>query len=159
MGGRTPPTLRPIGVEPDSLFSGNPVMYKNEDFIRLGIRVASGNRYIWLKALKSTAAFYGWDQMFPTLMELKEQTTGSRWMTDPGRRGWKTGGGVRYTICRSSSKQGSPKGLTNDFAMSGQASIRDLARVAKATQVDWHWMTNREGLRISRGTWEKTPTP
>ena len=133
-------------------------MYKAEDFIRLGIRATPSGNYIWLKALKATAAFYGWDQVFPTLMELKEQTTGTTWQYDVGRRGNKTSGGITYTICRAKTTQGTPKGLTNNFAMSSNAATKDLARVAKATQVDWHWMTTRYGERVPRRTWEETPT-
>ena len=117
-----------------------------------------GNRYVWLKVLKATAALYGWDKAFPTLNALKQETTGSRFGADPGRRGWKTSGGVQHVICRSPSTQGSPAGLTNAFAVSGNATTKDLALIAKSTQVDWYWMTAKYGERRSREEWEATPS-
>ena len=126
--------------------------------MKLGLRAISGDRYVWLRCLKATAAFYGWDKKFPTLIALKQQTTGSRFIPDPGRRGWKNSGGVSHVICRSPSTQGSPAGLTNAFAVSGNATTKDLALIAKSTQVDWYWMTAKYGERRSREEWEATPS-
>lgn len=153
-----PVTPRPIKVEPVRPALEERAIYKNEDFVRLGLRVISGDRYVWLKALKATAALYGWDQAFPTLQALRQETTGSRFRADPGRRGWKTSGGVSHVICRSPSTQGSPAGLTNAFAVSGNATTKDLALIAKSTEVDWYWMTAKYGERRSREQWEATPS-
>ena len=153
-----PVTLRPIKVESVPPVPEEPEVYKNEDFIKLGLRSTSAGRYVWLRCLKATAALYGWDQAFPTLQALRQETTGSRFRADPGRRGWKTSGGVSHVICRSPSTQGSPAGLTNAFAVSGNATTKDLALIAQSTQVDWHWMTCRYGERRSREQWEATPT-
>ena len=151
-------TLRPLRVECVPPALGERTIYKNEDFIKLGIRVTSAGRYVWLRSLKATAALYGWDKTFPTLIALQQETTGSRFMPEPGRRGWKNSGGVRHTICRSPITQGTPKGLTNTFAVSGNATTKDLALIAKSTQVDWHWLTCKYGERRSREQWEATPS-
>ena len=128
-------------------------MYKNADFVKLGLRVTNQGSYIWLNALKATAAYYGWDEAFPTLAELRQQDTGSLFVSDPGRRGWKTGGGREIRISRSSKTHGWPAGLTNAFRVSSDATVRDLAEIAKATEVDWEWMTGFNGARRSRGWW------
>ena len=153
-----PVTPRPEWVECVPPALGERTIYKNEDFIKLGLRVTSANRYVWLRCLKATAALYGWDKAFPTLIALKQQTTGSPFIQDMGRKGWKNSGGVRHTICRSPITQGTPKGFTNTFAVSGNATTKDIALIAQSTEVDWHWMTCRYGERRSREQWEATPT-
>ena len=105
-------------------------MYKNSDFVRLGLRVRKGNRYVWMNCLKTTADFYGWSEAFPTLLELKTQSTGSPFFYDMGRRGWKSGGGQVVTICRSPS-----------------------------TQVDWEWMQTVKTGRRPRSWWQKKSVP
>ena len=132
-------------------------MYKNEDFVRLGIRNHSGNRYIWMSCLRKTADFYGWSSSFPTLLELKAQVTGSPFIRGSGRRGWISGGGQVVTICRDRSTQGFPRGKTNSFRVSKWASQRDLRLIAQSTQVDWKWMGTPGLGRKSRDWWEKNP--
>ena len=134
-------------------------MYKNEDFIRLGIRVKAGPRFIWMSCLKATAELYGWDKTFPTLLELKASTTGSPYLLDTGRRGWKNGGGQVVTICRNPSTHSFPKGQTNSFRVARTATQRDIRLIAQSTQIDWEWMSTPKTGRRPRSWWEKTPTP
>ena len=134
-------------------------MYKNSDFVKLGLRVRKGNRYVWMNCLKATAELYGWDKAFPTLLELKTATTGSPFFYDMGRRGWKTGGGQVVTICRNPSTHSFPRGQTNAFRVSRGASQRDIRLIAQATQIDWHWMQTAKTGRRPRDWWQKTPTP
>ena len=130
-------------------------MYKNSDFVRLGIRNHSGDRYIWMNCLKATADFYGWSEAFPTLLELKTQTTGREFVRDVGRRGWKSSGGQVVTICRSPITQGFPRGKTNSFRVSKWASQRDLQLIAQSAQVDWEWMSTAKSGRRPRSWWYK----
>ena len=134
-------------------------MYQKEEFIKLGIRAKPGGRYVWLNALKATASYYGWDRVFPTLLELKQQTTGSQYLTDPGRRVGNYKPGYSVVICRGKSTAGWPKGLTNRFTVSANASMKDLALIAQSTQVDWEWMTGHFGERKRRSWWDEAPTP
>ena len=134
-------------------------MYKNSDFVRLGLRVRKGNRYVWMNCLKATADFYGWSEAFPTLLELKTQSTGSPFFYDMGRRGWTSGGGQVVTICRSPSTQGFPRGKTNSFRVSRGASQRDLHLIAQSTQVDWEWMQTVKTGRRPRSWWQKKSVP
>ncbi len=133
-------------------------MYKNEDFVRLGIRTTSDGRYIWMSCLKATAEFYGWANTFPTLLELKTQTTGSPFTQDTGRRGYKNGGGQVITICRNPSTHSFPRGQTNSFRVSKQATQKDIRLIAKTTEIDWAWMSTPKTGRRPRSWWEKTPT-
>ena len=133
-------------------------MYKNSDFVRLGLRVRKGNRYVWMNCLKATAELYGWDKAFPTLLELKTATTGSPFFYDMGRRGWTSGGGQVVTICRNPSTHSFPRGQTNCFRVSKGASQRDIKLIAQATQIDWHWMSTEKTGRRPRSWWQKTPT-
>ena len=134
-------------------------MYKNDDFIRLGIRVRGEGRYIWMNCLKATAEFYGWSNAFPTLLELKTQTTGSSFQRDTGRRGWKNGGGQVVTICRNPSTHSFPRGQTNSFRVSRAATQKDLRLIAEAVEIDWAWMSTPKLGRMPRSWWEKTSTP
>ena len=133
-------------------------MYKNEEFQKYGLRVTKDRRYVWMRCLKATAAYYGWDKAFPTLIDLKTQTTGSRFLHDMGRKGGGAQGGIQHVICRSPVKQGSPKGMTNAFTVSSNATTQDLALIAQSTQVDWEWMTGKFGERLDRGWWEQAAT-
>ena len=128
-------------------------MYKDSDFVKLGLRVKPGPKYIWLSCLKSTADFYGWSEAFPTLFDLKMATTGGPVIQDPGRKGWKSGGGKEVRICRSPSTVGWPAGMTNAFRVSSDAALADLAAIAEATTVDWHWMTCFHGGRRPKQWW------
>lgn len=131
-------------------------MYKDDDFTTLGLRVTKSGRFIWLRALKETAAFYGWDKAFPTLIKLKQETTGGGAIMDPGRRVGTFKGGRRHLICRDKSTAGWSKGLTNAFCVSGDATTRDLMAIAKATEVDWEWMTAKFGERRPKWRWMQT---
>jgi hypothetical protein len=64
-------------------------------------------------------------------------------------------GGKRLRISRSSSRQGNPAGLTNQFLVSNSMRLVDLAELAHFTQGDWHWMETFNGDRLSREHWEE----
>ncbi len=125
-------------------------MYKNEDFTQLVVRRRPGGRYVWLKCLKATAAFYGWDKAFPTVLEAKSDDSPDGYIPSPSRKGWNSGGGVEHRISRSPSTTGWPAGKTNSFRLSRDANFKDLAEVAKATEGDWEWITCRHGGRRKR---------
>ena len=135
--------------------SGGRAIYKNEDFTRLAIRRLKTGKYVWLSALKATAALYGWDKAFPTVIEAKRAASPDGYIKSPGRRGWKNGGGKTYRISRSPKTQGYPPGLTNTFRLSNDATRLDLAQVANSTQVDWHWIALPRGGRWTRERFEQ----
>ena len=151
--GSVPPRPPRVGrVEPPP---GGRTIYKNEDFIRLAIRETNDKRIIWLNTLKATAAYYGWDQAFPTVMAFKKQTSGSPYAFDTGRRGWTNSGGVQLRISRAESRQGWPAGMTNSFRVSKKATLKDIALVAERTAVDFAWITCPHGGRRPREWWEE----
>lgn len=132
-------------------------MYKNEDFIQLALRRKSKGDHVWLKCLKATAALYGWDQAFPTVVAARVAASPNGRFYDSGRRGWSSGGGKVYRISRSPKTQGYPAGTTNTFRLSSDANLTDLANVAKATQVDWHWICMPNGGRWPRERFNQAP--
>ena len=130
-------------------------MYKNDDFTQLMIRRRPGGRYVWLKCLKETAALYGWDKTFPTLTKAKSDDSPDGYITMPAAKGWISGGGVEHRISRSPSTTGWPAGQTNSFRLSKDANFQDLAEVAKATDIDWEWITCRHGGRRKRQDFQR----
>ena len=60
----------------------------------------------------------------------------------------------RLRICRSESRMGTPRGMTNAFKVSRSCTLFELAELAHSTNIDWHWMTSFNGQRLSRGYWE-----
>ena len=132
-------------------------MYKNEDFIQLVIREKPRKRYVWLKCLKATAALYGWDKNFKTLIATKTEASTNGWIHCPGRKGWKNGGGTIHRISQSETTSGWPKGTTHTFRLSKDATTKDLARVAQATEIDWHWITTVYGERLKREWLDQAP--
>lgn len=134
-------------------------MYRTDEFEWYTLRVLPNGRIIWLRCLKETAKFYGWDKAFPTVIATKNEASGGMGFRDPGRRGLKTSAGKLHYICRSPKTQGTPKGMTNRFGVSSNATTQDLALIAEKTQVDWYWMTAKYGERRSREKWlQATPT-
>jgi hypothetical protein len=43
--------------------------------------------------------------------------------------------------------------MCNAIRVAKEASNADLALIAAAIPVEWHWMTNRHGERIDRAVW------
>lgn len=125
-------------------------MYKNEDFCQLVIRKKQDGRYIWLKCLKATAELYGWDKAFTPLIEQQFKDSPDGYIRCPSKRGWTSGGGKEHRISRSPKTSGWPAGLTNTFRLSSDATLVDLAEVAKATEIDWEWVTCDNGGRRTK---------
>ena len=131
-------------------------MYKRDDFTTLHVRTTQAGRYVWLKTLKATAELYGWDKEFKTLIQQKFDDSPDGFIPSPHRKGWGTEGGVLHRISRSPKTSGWPAGTTNSFRLSRNATMLDLAEVAKSTQVDWHWITCKHGGRRTREWFEQT---
>jgi hypothetical protein len=97
---------------------------------------------------------YGWDVTFDArrpAVALPPQPNGNayaNWWAKDGRIG-----GRRLLISRAESKKSKTKGQANRFRVAKQATNRDLARVAAATIGDWHWMTDKTGVRLDRAVW------
>ena len=130
--------------------------WDNSKYIKLLLQRVSGSQDKWLMALRTTADYYGWTQEFPAWSpEVVDVRNGLEFFVDPGRRGemfCETG--LRVRISRSESTGGWPAGQTNQFKVSRNCGLRDLAEVAHFTQGDWHWMTSPYGERIKRARWE-----
>jgi len=62
-------------------------------------------------------------------------------------------GGRPLRISRHPSKSGHQPGMCNAIRVAKEASNADLALIAAAIPVEWHWMTNRHGERIDRAVW------
>ena len=145
--------VRPIWAECVELIHAAPSLYKHSDYTQLTLRVTPQGRIIWLKTLKSTASLYGWDKAFPTVIDTKASASEQGHFADPGRKGWTSGGGHQYRISRSPKSQGWPAGMTNSFRVCKQAANYDLVAIAKATTIDWAWMTCKYGGRRTKGWW------
>jgi hypothetical protein len=125
-------------------------------YIQLTLRTGTQGRHAWVRCLRTTAAFYGWDQAFPT----------SDVPTDPDlvnrvyrvanakkfRPDWH---GQKLRICRSTNPKGYPAGQTNQFRVSYSTKWKDLAELAHFTQGDWVWMEDLNRSRTSRARWEE----
>jgi hypothetical protein len=61
--------------------------------------------------------------------------------------------GIPLQISRGRSKGGHNTTYANYLRVSGEATIADIAKVAKFTDVDWHWMETPSGERRSREKW------
>jgi hypothetical protein len=133
--------------------------YRKEEFVSLVVRTKADGDPIVLKALRPTAEFYGWTEAFEPYRPRPVQ--GNRYTLIPhGRPGpWSPHfGGRRLSICRSKSKHSRPRGLINVFRISTDGSNRDLAAIAAATKVEWHWMQDTKWRRIDREQWLRNTT-
>ena len=122
---------------------------------KLLIRRTKAGNPICLQARKETAEFYGWTKHFEEFRpgEIYDPATGKVTMVNPTLAKSKTRMGIPLVISRGSSKGGRPATYSNQFRISGEATIRDIAQVAKFTDVDWYWMETPSGERRSREKW------
>ncbi len=130
-------------------------MTYNPEFVKLVIYRDSPKSCRWIRALRTTADYYGWTKEFEEWgPQVAYVENGRSFAYAPNfiSRG-KPSGGTRIRICRSKSTQGHPAGLTNQFTISARIRMIDLAELANFTQVDWHWMEDRTGRRVSKEHW------
>ena len=125
------------------------------ELVRLLIRRTKSGRPICLQARKETAEFYGWTNHFPSGAPgyRKDEATGVEYCSAPTLKRSRTRFGIPLQISRKSSKHSHNKTYANYFRVSGEATIADIAKVAKFTDVDWHWMETPSGERRSREKW------
>ena len=121
--------------------------------LKLG-QTKSGNAKT-LHALRTTADYYGWSEEFEPWGPKVVAVVGNKtFVQDPGRRGEMfCEAGRRHRICRSPSTAGMPRGLTNQFKVSANCGLRDLAELANFTKGEWYWLDSPFGERISRDRW------
>ena len=129
----------------------------SDDFVKLLLWRGSGKKDKYLVALRTTANYYGWTKEFESWSPRPiYQSGGYDFCLDPGRKGnLILASGKRIRICRSPKRQGNPKGLTNQFKVSRNCGLLDLAELAHFTESDWHWMDGPYGERIGRDHWER----
>lgn len=135
-------------------------MYKLTDFCELAVRRISKTNWVRLIALKSTADFYGWTKVFPSLIEAKRVDYPDGLFPHPGRKNLRMFRAQPLYISRSeSSKQGFPVRLTNRFRVTNNTRDLDLIAIAQAVQVPFGWMSDRHGQRRGQEYWMGTDLP
>ena len=117
-------------------------------------RTKAGNP-IWLKARKETAEFYGWTKHFEPYLPgyARDEATGVEYIASPTLKRTQVRGGRSLVISRSASKSGRKATYSNQFRITSEATIPDIAKVAKFTDVDWNWMETPSGERRTREQW------
>ena len=125
------------------------------DFVKLVIFRGAQDRVRWVRALRSTADYYGWTEEFePWFPKPIREENGYQLMYAPAFIGRGTPhGGKRLRICRSDSRSGHPAGLTNQFTVSNSCRTIDIAELANFSKGDWHWMEDLNGVRLSKEHW------
>ena len=132
-------------------------MTQGTQFVKLLLERKEGRKDKALIALRTTADFYGWTEAFPEWVPRTIGMSGHyELMRDPGRLGnLQMAPGRRHRICRSEVKMGYPKGLTNQFKLTRNCGMLELAEVAHFTKGEWHWLDSPYNERISRDRWER----
>lgn len=126
-------------------------------FVKLVLSWPDGTQGKFLYVLKTTAAFYGWDQEFEPWSPKPHSSDGKyEYFQRPLPHSHLANkGGRRHFICRSESRQGHPAGMTNAFRLSRNCGLADLAELAHFTTGTWCWITCPWGGRRSRDEWEQ----
>lgn len=132
-------------------------MQPSADFIKLTIFRDSAGRARWVRALRSTADYYGWTKEFEVWRPNGVYAeSGSVFFQRPSRDSQNNrGAGKGLRICRSEASNGNPALLTNRFTVSNSCRTIDLAELAHFTKGDWYWMSAPSGARITRDRWEE----
>ena len=128
-----------------------------DQFCKLLLWRGAGKKDKYVVALRATAEFYGWTKEFEEWSPRVIQEAGNyAYCIDPGRKGNLIyASGKRLRVCRSPKKQGMPRGLTNQFKVSRNCGLLDIAELAHFTEQEWHWMDGPWGERINRDHWER----
>lgn len=124
-------------------------------YSRYLLRRTRQNTPITIRCRTKTAEFYGWDKHFEKYVSdaWTDPNTGTQYLTSPPLGKSSKQAGVSILISRSSSKNKGLATYCNYFRISSDATIADLAKVAKFTDVDWNWMETPSGERRSREKW------
>lgn len=135
-------------------------MYGNDDYCELAVRRIRKGNWVRLIALKPTAEFYGWTTVFPLVREAQDVDYPGGIRPMPVRRNLTNYRALPLYVCRSkSNRQGFPRGLTNRFRVTNNATRLDLAAIAQAIQIDYGWMTARYGERVPKCQWDSVELP
>ena len=130
--------------------------WDNSKYIKLLLDRPAKGQDSWLIALRTTADYYGWTKQFPE-WSLKIIATEGKYSfsMDPGRKGEMfCESGRKHRVCRSPSRDGNPAGMTNQFKVSRNTGLLQMAELAHFTEGDWHWMEGPRGERVSKDRWE-----
>ena len=113
------------------------------------------NQPIWVGTRQENADFYGWSESFEPYIEgyFRDPNTGHVYLKDARLKRNHAQGARPFVISRAPSKSGFVATMNNQFRVSSNARLRDLAALAYGTKVDWHWMTTPSGERRSREEW------
>jgi hypothetical protein len=118
------------------------------------IRRTTGGNAIYIHALRSTADYYGWVDVFDARRpEVAIRGLPPGIAAVGGRRSSGRVGGHRLVISRSPVRQGKEKGMVNEFRVAREATNRDIAEIAALTRVEWCWLTDKAGHRLDRDVW------
>ena len=110
--------------------------------------------------LKETAKRYGWDQVFPQLIDAKAVDYPGNVMPMPSRLHARNYRGTRMRICRSKeTTTANPPGLTNCFRVSNNTTELDLYAIAQGVLIDYGWMTTKSGQRKRKAAWDSFLLP
>ena len=131
------------------------MVYRNDEYSALRIKKDSGGNDVWIKGLRSTFAFYGWDQHYDE-MRPDVPTPSGAYCIGSFTKGAAMGrrGGRRIRICRGLRQQGNPAGLTNCFRIHSHITNADLAELAHFAGPQVGWMESKFGARIPWELWE-----
>ena len=124
-------------------------------YSRYLLRRTRRNTPITIRARTATADFYGWSNHFEKYISdsWTDPNTGTQYLTAPRLGKESKQAGFSILISRSASKSKGLATYCNYFRISSDATIADLAKVAKFTDVDWNWMETPSGERRSREKW------
>lgn len=131
--------------------------YSEADFVKLTIYRDDSGRARWVRALRSTADYYGWTEEFEPWIPNGSFEKGGYVMFQRPHRASRNNaaGGKGLRICRLDSANGNPATFTNRFTVSNSCRAIDLAELAHFTKGDWYWMSAPSGNRITRDRWEE----
>ena len=135
-------------------------MYRSDEFSVLAIRRLSKGKWIKMFVLKATADFYGWSSVFPAIEDAEAVDYPDGVRPFPSRTDPRNYKGFPLYISRYQlNTSGYPRGMTNRFRVSTNASNLDLVAIAQAVQVDYGWMEAKYKERRTRAKWNSIDLP
>ena len=128
---------------------------ENPMYSRYLLRKTRRNTPITIRCRTATADFYGWSNHFEKYISdaWTDPNTGTQYLASPQLGTPSRQAGYSLCIARTADRQSNKATYCNYFRISSDATIADIAQVAKFTDVDWNWLETPSGERRSREKW------
>ena len=123
------------------------------EFLTLVVRTQSDGNQIWIKGLKQTFEYFGWDKHYDEWQSKGEREGGRVYFSSRTRPNFGSYGGQPLRVSRSDTTTGHEAGKTNLIRIHSKVTNRDLAELVALAAKPISWMESKNYKRVKRAEW------